>query len=98
MRGYPQHVTTAQDYGFLLNIPEFWQRATDDLNTILNTNDDQATQATELVDPEKPHGHWKTKKIQNPHPLFKQKGFKSKQEIHDLIELHPVKPAPEGKP
>ena len=98
MRGYPQHVNTIADFKLLLSIPEFWQRATDDLNLILNTDDDQATLATELIHPDKPHGPWKTKTIDNPYPLFKQKGFSSKQEIHNLIKLYPVEPKPKGKP
>ncbi len=83
MKGYPKHVATKQDYANLLADPEFKAQAVAELKGIHDLNDDFVQKATTPIDPEK---GWNTETIENPMPLWKQKGFGSKQEIAEMIE------------
>lgn len=85
MREYPKHVATKQDYLNLLVMPEYNHQALEDLKKIFTLNDELAQIATTLIDQKDPDKGWNVKTIKNPMPLWKQKGFASKQEIAETI-------------
>lgn len=85
MRGYPKHVATKQDHMNLLAMPEYKERTLKDLKELYNTNDDTATRATTLVDPSDESKGQNVVQIKNPNPLWKQKGFASRQEVADIV-------------
>lgn len=90
MRGYPKHIATKQDYINLLSMPEFRGQAMKDLAAIRDVKDGMARIALSPIDAKKPEGEWNTKKIANPNPLWKQKGFSSRREAADLISEQEV--------
>jgi len=85
MKGFPRHIATVQDFRNLLADDGFKAQAVDVLNRIYNLDDSKATRATTPIDPEDPHSDWNTEEIDNPMPLWKQKGFESRQAVADLI-------------
>jgi hypothetical protein len=85
MRGFPRHIATVQDFRNLLANDGFKEQALSVLNDIYNLDDSKATRATTLIDPEDPKSDWNTEVIDNPMPLWKQKGFGSRQAVADLI-------------
>lgn len=87
MRGYPKDIATKQDFINMCETEEFKEQTIGDLKIICNTDDDKTTRATTLVDPSDPMSDWNTEIIDNPSPLYKQKGFASRQEVLDLIQL-----------
>lgn len=85
MRGYPKYVATKQDYLNLLAMSEHKAQAIEEMKKIVSYNDSVVTRATTPIDPNDPNKGWNTEKIENPRPLFKQKGFASRQEATDII-------------
>ncbi len=85
MRGYPKYVTTKRDYVNLLAYPEFKAQAAVELQGIHDLNDDFVQKATTPIDPDDPEKGWNTETIENPMPLWKQKGFDCRQEILEMI-------------
>jgi len=85
MKGYPKCIATKQDYINLLAMPEHKVQALTDLQTIYNTDDATVKRATTPIDPDDPQSDWNTEDIENPMPLWKQKGFMSRQDVADLI-------------
>jgi threonyl-tRNA synthetase len=81
MKGYPKHVAIKQDFLNLLEIPEFKDQALADLAEIRDLTDDTATRTLVIQE----DGTAVTEEIENPMPLWKIKGFSSRQEITDLI-------------
>jgi len=82
MKGYPKHIATKQDFLNLLDTAEFRARAVDDLAAIRDTDDDTATRTIAI---DEATGEAQTETIENPMPLWKIKGFASRQEVIDLI-------------
>lgn len=85
MHGYPKHVATKQDYLNLLAMPEHRAKALEELKTIVALNDSTTIKATTPVDPNDPTKGYNTEEVENPLPLWKQKGFASRQEAADII-------------
>ena len=85
MKEYPKRIAVKQDFLNLLNEEKFKEQAVADLKAIYNLNDSETTRATTLIDPENPEGGYNTEIIDNPMPMWKQKGFESRQEVADLI-------------
>jgi len=85
MRGFPKHIATVQDFRNLLTDDGFKEQALSVLNSIYNLDDSKATRATTLIDLENPEGGYNTEIIDNPMPMWKQKGFESRQAVADLI-------------
>ena len=85
MKGYPKYVATKQDFINLLSMPEHKVQALTDLQAICNADDATVKRATTPINPDDLQGGWNTEDIENPMPLWKQKGFESRQEIADLI-------------
>ena len=86
MKGYPKTIATKQDFINLLAMPEFREQALADLQAIYDLQDDKATKATTLIDESNPELGFNVEEIENPSPVWKQKGFESRQAVLDLIE------------
>jgi len=88
MRGYPKFVATKKDYENLMAVPEYKDQAMKELSAILDLNDDKAI---EVVSSTKDEVTGKetvvTKEIDNAMPAYKTKGFKTRQEISDLLSV-----------
>lgn len=82
MKGYPKYINCKQDYINLLAEPEHQAQAIEDLKVIRDMEDDKALHVV-LIDEET--GEAVTEEIDNPMPLWKVKGFSSRQEVADLI-------------
>lgn len=86
MKGYPQTINTKQDFVNILATDAFRERALADLRVVIKTKDEKATQATTLIDPENPKAGYNIVEIENPMPLWKVKGFESREEAQALYE------------
>lgn len=86
MNDYPKYFATKEDYkNIVRDFPEWQNRVKEELNALKAINDDKVTRAPTLIDPDNPNSEWITEEISNPFSVRKQKGFKNKQEIDDLI-------------
>lgn len=82
MKGLPKYISTKQDFINLLAEPEHQAQAIEGLKVIRDMEDDKALRVV-LIDEET--GEAVTEEIDNPMPLWKVKGFSSRQEVADLI-------------
>jgi len=82
MRGYPKHINCKQDLLNLLEMPEFRERAKADIQRLQNLDDAKATRVVSGSEEEK---NLVTEEIDNPMPLWKQKGFESREAVAELI-------------
>jgi len=82
MKGYPKHIATKQDFLNLLSYKEFKEQALENLKKIYEAQDDTVIR---VVSGSEEEGNLVTEKIENPMPLWKVKGFSSRQEVADLI-------------
>lgn len=82
MKGYPKHIATKQDYLNLIADPEFRERAVADLKIIAEANDEKTTKTLSI---DEATGAAVTEEIDNPMPLWRIKGFDSRQDVMDLI-------------
>lgn len=82
MKGYPKHIATKQDYLNLIADPEFRDRAIGDLKIISEANDEKTTKTLSI---DEATGTAVTEEIDNPMPLWRIKGFDSRQDVMDLI-------------
>jgi hypothetical protein len=85
MKSYPKYLAVKQDFINLLEDKEFKKQALIELLAIYKLDDSKATKATTLIDPLDPEKGWNTEIIDNPMPMWKQKGFASRQAVADLI-------------
>ena len=86
MKGFPQYFATKEDYkNIMRDFPKWRGRVMKELKSIQKIKDDEVTRAIRLVDPNDPDSGWITEKIPNPFPIHRQKGFKNKKELHNLI-------------
>ena len=85
MRGYPKHVATKQDFLNLLSMDEYRGQATENLIAIFKMNDEKANRHISGSEETK---DLKIEEIENSMPLWKRKGFKSRQEIAGIIKKH----------
>jgi len=85
MRGYPKYVATKQDFLNLLSMDEHRGQATEDLIAIYQINNEKAVRVISGSEETK---DLKIEEIENPMPLWKRKGFKSRQEIAGIIKKH----------
>lgn len=86
MRGYPKHIGTKKDFENLLSMPEHKDRALKDLATIRDIADDKALQTVSITKAELTGVETAVKKeIDNPLPAYKVAGFKTRQEVSDMI-------------
>ena len=85
MRGFPKHINCVQDFNNLLADKDLKTRTLAELQKIYNKDDLKALRATTLIDPEDPKSDWNTEEIDNPMPLWKQKGFESREAVAALV-------------
>ena len=86
MRGYPKFVATKKDYENLMAMPEYKDQAIKELSAIRDLDDDKAAEViSSTTDEETGKETVVTKEIDNAMPAYKVKGFKSRQEVADLI-------------
>ena len=85
MRGFPKHINCVQDFNNLLADKDLKRRAISELQKIYNKDDSKTLRATTLIDPEDPKSDYNTEEIDNPMPLWKQKGFESREAVATLI-------------
>lgn len=88
MRGFPPVVSTKQDYLNLLIDPDFHAQALADLTDLKNFNDSKVTVAITTGDDPMNDENTQTEEIDNPNPLWKQKGFTSWQDVADTVEAY----------
>lgn len=79
MIGYPKIIATRQDYINILSMPEYKDRCVIDLQKIVDFQDDTVRQSIDENS---------YIEIPNPNPIYKQKGFGTRQEIIDLINQY----------
>ena len=87
MKGYPKDINCKQDYLNLLAEPEFKAQALDDLRAIRDLDDDKALR---VISMDEETGEATTEEIDNPMPLWRVKGFESRQDVADLIAAQEV--------
>ena len=87
MKGYPKYINCKQDYLNLLAEPEFKAQALDDLRAIRDLDDDKALR---VISMDEETGEATTEEIDNPMPLWRVKGFESRQDVADLIAAQEV--------
>jgi len=80
---YPEYVATKQDYLNLLQMPNCKKQALNELQRIYAAKDESATRVISGSEETK---DMKTERIPNPNPLWKQKGFSSRDEVLKIIE------------
>jgi len=86
MKDYPKYFATKEDYkNIMRDFPEWRKRVKEELKALKAIKDDKVTRAVALSDPDDPESDWITEEITNPYPKYKQKGFKTKQKLSDLI-------------
>ena len=86
MKGYPSYFATKEDYENIMHdFPEWTSHVTKELQELKAIEDDKATCAIALINPDDPESDWITEEIDNPSPIHKQKGFKTKNELDALI-------------
>jgi len=87
MRNYPEYFATKEDYeNIIRDFPEWRERVKEELKALKAIKDDKVTRAVALVNPEEPEGEWITEELNNPLPISKQKGFKIKKELDDIVK------------
>ena len=82
MKGYPKYINCKQDFINLLDEPEYKALALEDLKAIRDLDDDKALRTISINEET---GEATTEEIDNSMPLWKVKGFSSRQEVADLI-------------
>ncbi len=82
MRGYPKHINCKQDFLNLLEMPEHRERALKDLQKRQALDDSKVVRVVSGSEEEK---NLVTEIIDNPMPVWKQKGFESRAEAGTLI-------------
>jgi len=85
MKGYPKHIATKEDFLNLLSTDSFREQALKDLEAIYSMPDDTVVK---VVSGSEETGDLVTEEIPNPMPLWKRKGFKSREEVKKLIECY----------
>lgn len=86
MKGYPNYFATQQDYENIIRDFPVWKgRVKAELAALKAIKDDKVIRATVPIDPEDPESEWTTEEISNPMPMWKQKGFKTKKALSDLV-------------
>ena len=86
MKGFPNYFATKEDYeNILRDFPEWRKQVKDELKALKAIKDTKVTRAISPIDPDDPESEWITEEIDNPLPIHKQKGFKTRKQLDDLI-------------
>lgn len=86
MIGYPRTIATKQDFINLLENENFRAQALADLQAIADLDDDTVQKATTLIDENDPEQGFNMETVENLNPVWKQKGFASRDEVQALIQ------------
>jgi len=86
MKGYPGVIARRQDFVNLLAIPQYRGKALEALKKLYAIADDTITVAATLIEPTHPKLGYNTTQVPNPNPLWRQKGFESKEDLKGLID------------
>lgn len=98
MKGFPSHFATKEDFkNIIRDFPQWRGRVMKELKALKAIKDDKVTRAVRQIDPNDPESEWITEKIDNPSPVHKQKGFKTKKELNDLSGKVEIKEKKEVK-
>ena len=81
MIGYPKYIATRQDFINMLSIDEYRTQALAHLADVYAAKDDTATRVIGTG----ADGEDLVEAIPNPMPIWKQKGFASRQDVADVI-------------
>lgn len=97
MIGYPKGQLTKVDYENLLSMPEFADRAKEDLEKLSSLDDSKIQVETGTAEKSV------LKQIDNPAPAWKRAGFKDKKAVDQAIqdikpEPSPIDPVPDEDP
>jgi len=76
MRGYPKHIANKQDFDNLLDMPEYETQALADLKRLQVIDDAKVIRVVSGSEEDK---NLVTEEIDNPNPVWKQKGFATKK-------------------
>jgi len=87
MRGYPKHMATKQDFDNLLAMPEYEKQALADLKRLQGIDD---AKVIRVVSGSVETDDLITEEIDNPNPVWKQKGFVTKKAVDDLVTAKEV--------
>jgi len=82
MRGYPKHIANKQDFDNLLDMPEYETQALADLKRLQVIDDAKVIRVVSGSEEDK---NLVTEEIDNPNPVWKQKGFATKKAVDDLV-------------
>jgi hypothetical protein len=82
MKGYPKHIATKQDFINLLAMPEYRKQAQADMQKVLSVADDKVRRTISIDEVTKAEV---TELIDNPNPLYKQKGFETRKALSDMV-------------
>jgi len=85
MRGYPKFVATKQDFLNLLEMEEFKTRALEDIQALLKAPDEKVQR---VVSGSEEEGNLVAEEIDNPMPLWKIKGFESKEKVAEIVKKY----------
>lgn len=86
MKRYPTYFATKEDYeNILRDFPEWRKQVKDELKALKAIKDTKVTRAVSPIDPDDPESEWITEEIDNPLPIHKQKGFKTRKQLDDFI-------------
>ena len=87
MREYPKNIATKQDFDNLLAMPEYAKQALADLKRLQAFDDAKVIRVVSGSEEDK---NLVTEEIDNPNPVWKQKGFVTKKAVDDLVTVKEV--------
>ena len=87
MREYPKNIATKQDFDNLLAMPEYAKQALADLKRLQAFDDSKVIR---VVSGSEEDDNLVTEEIDNPNPVWKQKGFATKKAVDDLVTVKEV--------
>jgi len=87
MRGYPKHIANKRDFENLTDMPEYKTQALADLKRLQAIDDAKVIRVVSGSEEDK---NLVTEEIDNPNPVWKQKGFATKKAVDDLVTVKEV--------
>ena len=82
MRSYPKYIATKTDFDNLFAMPEYKDQALVDLKLLQAVDDSKVIR---VVSGSEEDDNLVTEEIDNPNPVWKQKGFATKKAVDDLV-------------
>ena len=85
MKGFPRIIKTKQDWINCLEDEDLRKKALERLQGIYKTKDDYVVRVVSGSEETK---DLVTKRVKNPMPLYRQRGFETRQELKDLMDKY----------